>query len=341
MKNNPDLDKLYLVYAGKFRRYHYEGIKQIFDVMTILKNIRDLFLIIIGTFQSFLIIKKTKPGILFTRGGYLSVPVALAAKINHVPYITHDSDSIPSLTNKIIARWAKINAVSIDSKYLRYPETKKVKIGVPVSSEFVPVSQDLKNAYRKTLSIPVDSKMILVIGGGLGSVTINEAFLEFVQKLLEDIPDVRIYHIVGIKNLKKMTKKYQEIVGSDDRIKVMDFIDGVYQYSGAADLIISRAGATNLAEFSIQAKPCIIIPSPYLTGGHQLKNAEFLEEKNAAVVLQEDQIIEKSNILLDKIVKLLNDDEYRKSLSENIAKIAVFGATERLADLILSNASEK
>ncbi len=336
LKNNTDLDKVYFVYAGKFRRYNHEGLKQLLDFPTMVKNIRDAFLIMIGFVQSVYIIKNNKPNILFTRGGYLSVPVAMAAKVNHVPYITHDSDSVSSLTNKIIGPGAKINAISVDSKHHNYPQHKKVLAGVPVSSEFVHVSDELKTEYRNSLNLPQNSKILLIIGGGLGSVVINQAVLKIVKQLLARYEDLNIFHIVGIKNFKKMNKEYQELIGHDKRIKLMDFVDDVYKYSGAADVIITRAGATNLAEFSIQAKPCIIIPSPYLTGGHQLRNAEYIDEKNAGVILQEKDVIISSEVLLNAIYKLFDEADFREYLSKNISKIAVPGATNKLAKLILA-----
>ena len=339
LKKNTDLDKVYLIYAGKFRRYHYEGLKQLLDFPTILKNVRDTFLILIGFLQALFIIRKNNPDILFTRGGYLSVPVALAAKLNGVPYITHDSDSISSLTNKIIAPGAKVNAISIDSKHHNYPKNKKVLVGVPVSSEFIHVTDELKNEYRNSLGLSRETKVLLVIGGGLGSVSINQAVLRIAKPLLNSFEDLVIFHIVGIKNLQKMKKEYEGVMEHDNRIKLLDFVDDVYKYSGAADVIVTRAGATNLAEFSIQAKPCIIIPSPYLTGGHQLKNAEFIAEHDAGLIIQEDDIVQKSDVLLKSIMKLLNDDDLRLRLSKNISKIAISGATRKLAELILSESS--
>ena len=335
LKDNKNIDSIFFIYAGKFRRYHSEGLKQIFDLATIYKNIRDLFLIIIGLFQSYIIIRKCKPDVLFTRGGYISVPVAIAAKLNRVPFITHDSDSIASLTNRILAPYAKYNAVSVDSEEYPYSDLKKIITGIPISSNFKYVDEKLKNIYRTELNIPINSKVILIIGGGLGSVIINESFLNIANKLINDIPEIWIIHIVGLNNFEKMKKDYLKNVGSLDRIKVFGFIDDVYKYSGAADLIITRAGATNIAEFSTQGKECIIVPSPFLTGGHQVKNANYLLKNEAAIILDEKDIVEEE-YFYNKIIELMQDQNLRDKISKNILKLSNTTATTKIVDLILS-----
>ncbi len=225
-------------------------------------------------------IKKIKPDILFTRGGYVSVPVAIGAKLNKVNYLTHDSDSTPSLANRIIAPWAKYNLVTLNSANYPYPKEKITVTGIPISSNFKPVNYDLKQQYIKEIGLSKKAKLILVIGGGQGAVNINMFISKIANKLLDYQKDLYIVHIVGENNILKMNKKYDnEIKINRERVMVLGFIKDVYRYSGAADLIITRAGATNIAEFAVQAKACILIPSPYLTGGHQLKNAQYLNIK--------------------------------------------------------------
>jgi len=113
------------------------------------------------------------------------------------------------------------------------------------------------------------------------------------------------------------------------------FIRDVYRYSGAADIIVTRAGATNLAEFAIQGKACIVVPSSFLAGGHQLKNAEYLTEQGAAVVLKYDDLIADPNRLARYIADLLQDTSKRKELEVNFAKLARPNAAHQIAQLIL------
>jgi UDP-N-acetylglucosamine--N-acetylmuramyl-(pentapeptide) pyrophosphoryl-undecaprenol N-acetylglucosamine transferase len=339
---DPNIDKVYTVRAGKFRRYHSEGLKQLLDLPTMYKNIRDGIYVLIGIYQSRKLIKLIKPSIVFSRGGYVSVPVGLGAKLNHVPYITHDSDPIPSLANKIIAPWAKVHFVALPKEiYTSYPPDKTITTGIPISSVFKPVNKDLKAAYRKKIGLKTD-KLLFVIGGGLGAQSLNEAVLEIVPNLLAQFKDLTLINIVGRANIEQVKKSYDEALDDDqrERVQLLDFIDNVYEYSGAADLIVSRGGATNIAEFAMQSKACIVVPSSYLTGGHQLKNAEFLEDNSAAVIVKDTDLAADSNRLAKPISRLLQDPAELTKLGKSLSKFARPDATSEIAELILKAIDE-
>jgi UDP-N-acetylglucosamine--N-acetylmuramyl-(pentapeptide) pyrophosphoryl-undecaprenol N-acetylglucosamine transferase len=324
---------LILVRAGKFRRFHGEGIKQVFNLPVMFKNIRDLFYIAIGTVQSTLAIKRLKPDVLFSRGGYVSVPVALGAKFNHVPYMTHDSDPIPSLANRIIAPWAALHLVALPKEIYPYPQDKTVTTGIPLSSNFVPVSAELKQKYREQIKIPKSAKVLFVIGGGLGSTTLNSAVVKAASSLLKEFPDLRILHVAGQTNETALRSQYETGLTEEEQgsVQVFGFISDVYKYSGAADVIISRAGATNLAEFAIQGKAVVIVPSAFLTGGHQVKNAEYLMKKNAAIMMSDNDL----NELNEQVSRLLQDNKLRNSLSRNLSQFGINDAAQKIADITL------
>jgi UDP-N-acetylglucosamine--N-acetylmuramyl-(pentapeptide) pyrophosphoryl-undecaprenol N-acetylglucosamine transferase len=331
--DDPCVDKLILVRAGKFRRFHGEGIKQVFNLPVMFKNIRDLFYIAIGTVQSTLAIKRLKPDVLFSRGGYVSVPVALGAKFNHVPYMTHDSDPIPSLANRIIAPWAALHLVALPKEIYPYPQDKTVTTGIPLSSNFVPVSAELKQKYREQIKIPKSAKVLFVIGGGLGSTTLNSAVVKAASSLLKEFPDLRILHVAGQTNETALRSQYETGLTEEEQgsVQVFGFISDVYKYSGAADVIISRAGATNLAEFAIQGKAVVIVPSAFLTGGHQVKNAEYLMKKNAAIMMSDNDL----NELNEQVSRLLQDNKLRNSLSRNLSQFGINDAAQKIADITL------
>ncbi|HET8991521.1 MAG TPA: UDP-N-acetylglucosamine--N-acetylmuramyl-(pentapeptide) pyrophosphoryl-undecaprenol N-acetylglucosamine transferase, partial [Candidatus Saccharimonadales bacterium] len=289
---NPEIDDFVLVRAGKFRRFHGEGLKQFLNLNVFFKNLRDFFYVIIGIIESSWKIRKLHAQVVFSRGGYVSVPVALGAKLNKVPYITHDSDPIPSLANRIIAPWAALHAVALPKEIYPYPLEKTITTGIPLNHEFVPVSNELKKKYRQDLELATNAKMLFVIGGGLGSLTLNNAVADAAPELLRRFSDLYIYHVAGQANEVKLKERYiRDLTEKEQgRVKVLGFVNDVYKLSGAADVIVSRAGATNLAEFALQCKPVIIVPSPFLTGGHQVKNAEYLMEKEAALMVSEDDI---------------------------------------------------
>jgi len=127
------------------------------------KNIRDFFYVIIGIYQSYNLIKRLKPDIVFTRGGFVSVPVALGAKLCGVNYITHDSDPIPSLANRIIARWAIKHAVALPEDVYPYPRDKTITTGIPVNNNFKNVDHKELIRFRKEIDLSPDAKMLLLL----------------------------------------------------------------------------------------------------------------------------------------------------------------------------------
>ncbi|GAC1502976.1 MAG: undecaprenyldiphospho-muramoylpentapeptide beta-N-acetylglucosaminyltransferase [Candidatus Saccharimonadales bacterium] len=339
LKDCKSIDSFYKIKAGKFRRYHGEGIKQLLDIKTLIWNIRDFFYLFYGLLQSFLLLRRLKPNSVFIKGGFVGVPIGLSAAVLKIPFITHDSDAMPGLANRIVGRWATRHAVALPKEVYNYPSAKTVTTGIPLRQDFVPVTDKLKAEYRKILGYPEASKIIFVIGGGLGSYNINSSFIETVPHLLDEFKELFIVHIVGRANLNYVEKEYDKSLSKPQqgRVQVYGYLQDIYRYSGAADVIITRAGATNLAEFSLQAKACIVIPSSFLSGGHQLKNADYLTAKQAAIILNEDLIINDSNKLAASISCLLKDHKRRHILEQKLATFAQPEATYKLAELILEH----
>jgi UDP-N-acetylglucosamine--N-acetylmuramyl-(pentapeptide) pyrophosphoryl-undecaprenol N-acetylglucosamine transferase len=340
---DPNIDEVYKVRAGKFRRYNGEGIKQFTDVSTMIKNIRDGFLVIIGLFESISLMRKLKPDLVFSRGGYVSVPVCLGAKFNGVRYITHDSDPVPSLTNRIIGKWATLHFVAADKSVYNYPPDKTITTGIPLSSSFKPLNKEIREGYRQKLNIGPREKMVFVIGGGLGAQSLNEAVIEIMPNMLAEFKDLKFVHVVGKINLDKVNKAYQETLDKDQlsHIEVIDFTDRVYEFSGAADVVVTRAGATNLAEFELQGVPMIVIPSTFLVAGHQLKNAEILSKSNAAIVIKDTDLVTNPFVLAKELSMLLKDPKKRQSLASGLSKFGHSDARKKIAEIILKTAEGK
>jgi UDP-N-acetylglucosamine--N-acetylmuramyl-(pentapeptide) pyrophosphoryl-undecaprenol N-acetylglucosamine transferase len=131
---NPDIDEIRAVYAGKFRRYHGESwLQRLFDFKTNLFNLRDLFYFAIGTLQALIVIKRLKPDVVFLKGGFVGVPIGLATAFWRVPFVTHDSDALPGLANRLVARWARYHATGMPAEYYPYPRKSVRHVGVLVS----------------------------------------------------------------------------------------------------------------------------------------------------------------------------------------------------------------
>ncbi len=338
---DPNIDAVYGVRAGKFRRYHGAGWKQIFDIPTVVKNMRDIVWIGVGVFQSWRILGKVRPTVIFTRGGFVSVPVALGGRARHIPYITHDSDALPSLANRLIARHAQLHAVALPKEIYPYSPTKTVTTGVPVSAEYVPITLELRGEYRAHIGLHEEDQLLFITGGGNGAQPLNEAIVRAASQLLERNPQLHIIHAAGRGNQEAVERDYATALAPlvRQRVRVEGFVKGLQRYSGAADVVIARAGATNLAEFAIQGAVCIIVPAAFLTGGHQVKNAVELAKAGAIVELDQTTI-DTSNRLTETIQHLLDTPSARQKLSDNFREFAHPAAAREIAKIILDIAAE-
>lgn len=333
---NAVIDETYTVHAGKFRRYHGQGWKQFLDFHTLGLNIRDAFRAFIGIVQATLLLGRVKPDVVFCKGGFVGVPVGLAAAIRRIPYITHDSDAIPGLANRIISRWATKHAVALDAKLYPYPPEKTVSVGVPVSSDYGRVDERAKLAARKALGIEQYKHVLLVTGGGLGAVRLNNAVIAHARQILEAVPSTCIIHTTGQLHEAEASASYTRALPKELRRQVIvrGFVTNLQEYSAAADVVVARGGATNFAELALQAKPCIFVPNPVLTGGHQLKNALVYEEKGAIICVQETDIEPDSNVLAKEIIHLLQDVRRQETLSKALHAFARPEAAKDLAQII-------
>ena len=337
---DPNIDEVYAVRAGKFRRYHGEGLKQLLDIKTLVLNVRDAFYVLAGIWQSRRLLKRLHPEVIFIKGGFVGVPVGIAASRLHIPFVTHDSDAIPGLANRIIGRWAALHAVAMPKEIYPYAADKTVTTGIPLQAGFRPVTAAMQAQYKEELGLKIDDKLLFIIGGGLGAHRVNMAVAEIVPELLQQIPNLQVVHGVGRANEAAMQKLYMTSLSTAEqsRVVVKGYLSDVYRYSGASDVIITRAGATNLAEFAQQGKACIVVPNPLLTGGHQIKNAVYLQEQEACVVVSEADLQADPGRLGGEVQRLLEDQSLREQLGKNFAKFAQPDAAHHLSMLLLEQA---
>lgn len=327
-------DEIRTVRAGKFRRYHGESwLKIISDLKTLALNIRDFFFMIVGIFQSVLLVRKEKPDIAFIKGGFVGVPLGVACKVTGTKYITHDSDTVPGLANKIIARWASWHAVGMPVDYYDYNKSKTSFTGIPIEGQFKSVSIADKNRFRDDLLIPHKSRVICITGGSLGAARLNAALEPIMARMLVEDENIFVIHQTG-----SLSSKLYDNLSSKARQRLIlaDFFNDLYRYTGASDVIITRAGATTIAALALQKKSIIVVPNPMLTGGHQTKNAQHLEHSEAAVVVNESDL--EYRTVLGVIDKICADEDYSKKLASNLGLLARPNATREIVDLILKNA---
>jgi UDP-N-acetylglucosamine--N-acetylmuramyl-(pentapeptide) pyrophosphoryl-undecaprenol N-acetylglucosamine transferase len=279
---------------------------------------------------------------IFVKGGFVGVPVGLAAAWLKIPYITHDSDAIPGLANRIIARWATLHAVALPKEIYQYPKNKTVTVGVPISHKFQPLTAAEKQALRKKLGLQKFKQIVFVTGGGLGAQRLNGAVAACAPKLLQKYPEIAIVQLAGRKHEAELRTIYDKLLSEEQQkhVFVEGFITNLHEYSGVADVVITRAGGTSIAEFAAQAKPCIVVPNPILAGGHQLKNAKVLEERHAVKVVSNAILQDNSEALLLPLFELLDHPEEAQKLGGHFAKIAQPDAAHRLAMLLLEQVKD-
>lgn len=338
-----NIDRVELVRAGKFRRYHGESwLQHVLDLPTLFKNIRDGFYVLIGVWQSFRLLRRMRPSVIFVKGGFVGVPVGLSAALLKIPYVTHDSDSMPGLANRIIARWARLHAVALPKEVYSYPQDKTVTVGVPISHLYRPLSKKQQQALRNHLGLEGYDKVLLITGGGLGAKILNEALVSCAGELLARYPDLAVVLIAGRGKdaaTRKALKK-ELSVSNQKRVIVKDYVTNLYQYSGAADAVVTRAGGTAMAELAAQAKATVVVPSPFLAGGHQLKNARVLAARKAVRLVHEDVLKHDHRALMPPITELLDKPSVASKLGDKLAGLSRPDSAHDLAVLLLDCAKK-
>lgn len=328
------IDQTYSIFAGKLRRYHNESwLSRVLDIKTLLLNIRDLFVLLIGLFDAVFLLLRTRPDVIFIKGGYVGVPIGLASRILRIPYITHDSDASAGLTNRIIAPGAIKNAVGMPAAMYSYEKTKTIYTGVPIREEYLNFTKKDYQAKRKDLKVAEDELLLVVIGGSNGAQRIDKIMHETLKQLMVENPELRVIQQVG-ENNEHIYEDYPENLKA--RIHTDRFLSPLIDFLGASDLVVSRAGATVIAELAALERPSVIIPHPELTGGHQLENAKFLQQKDAAIVVDEQSALRDATMMKKGLADLIKSQKLRKKLAQNLHKSTPLDASSKICNLLLS-----
>lgn len=275
-----DFDIPYVgISAGKFRRY--------FD----LKNFTDPFRVIKGFSEAKKFLKEYMPNVVFSKGGFVSVPVVRAAAVLKIPCIIHESDMTPGLANKLCISAAKKVCCNFPETLKLLPAEKAVLTGSPIRSE---LSQGNKIAGLNMCGFSANKPVIMVIGGSLGAANVNKAVREALPRLLEDY---QVVHLCGkdkVDNLLLNTPGYKQFEYIKAELKDL---------FAMADLVISRAGANAICELLALKKPNILIPLPAASSrGDQLLNARSFESQGFSIVIDEDDLT--TELLVDKVHEL-------------------------------------
>lgn len=273
------------------------------------------------------IIKNFKPDAVIGVGGYASGPVLYMAQKAGVPTVIQEQNSYAGITNKILAKDARKICVAYSKMDSFFPAQSIVLTGNPVRKDINDLSS--KKAEGLTyFGLSADKPVLLSIGGSLGARTINESLATQLDKLVAN--NIQLVWQTG-KSFGGRGKELMEQYAGKG-IHITEFINRMDLAYSVADAVISRAGALSIAELCNTGKPCILVPSPNVAEDHQTKNAMALVNENAAVLVKDT---EARNILVDKAIELIKNEELKHKLAGNIVKLAKPNAAEDIAKIIV------
>lgn len=292
--------------SGKLRRY--------FD----LKNIKDPFKVLKGVWDAYRVLGKVKPDVVFSKGGFVTVPVVAAARLKGIPVIIHESDITPGLANKISTPMARRVCVNFPETVKYIKGGKAVYTGLPIRSELLKGKAD---KARMELDFVRARPVVLVMGGSLGAKSINNAVREALPEL------VREFQIIHICGKGHVSAEHEHVRG----YKQFEFVTGgLADLMALSDVVVSRAGATSIFEFLALQKPMLLIPlSRQASRGDQILNAESFARRGFAEVLEEEAL--NGAALFDKLAQLYgNRDAYRLAMEREAVENDASGKIVRL-----------
>lgn len=321
------------IVAGKFNRYAGWHAKDYIENWRI--TLRDLVARNIGGFVGFnigfwqstirLADKAKRPDVIFLKGGFVGLPVGLAAKIYKIPYVIHESDATPGLANRLLMDDATVMATGFGSS--DSTNKKIVNVGIPVAPEYHPISKTEQVALKKVLGFDSKKPLVMITGGSQGSENINEA-------VKQTLPEILKVTSVGLVSGSQHYQGMKELKGPDN-FHLWDYSNVMHELMGAADVVVSRAGATTIAELAAMKKAVILVPFERLAGTHQTKNAHMLEEAQTVAVVSDEKMQKNAKLLSDAICNLIKDPKRQETLAKNLHKIARPDAATKLAEVIL------
>lgn len=334
--------------AGKFHRYSNWKFQDYFihfgltikDI--IIGNILGFLGFLAGLATAFcrLIKKSSRPNVIFLKGGYVCLPVGIIAKLFKIPYIIHESDVVAGLANRILMKKAAKVAFGMPiSEELQAKHPNYIWTGIPVGPEFKSVSPSRRLELKKAFSFNAEKPLVVITGGSQGSENLNDATRAILPELLK-ITSVGL--VAGRKHYENMVdlKQYEnwEHASLESNFRMWEFNTTMNELMGAADVVVSRAGATTIAELASLKKAVILVPFAPLPGGHQVKNAERLAAADAISLVKDSDMVQDPTILLNEIRHLIRSPRLRANMADKLHEEARPDSARRLAEIILGEA---
>lgn len=301
--------------AGKMRRY--------FSI----RNFFDIFKTVWGTVGAFFKLYMVYPDVIFSKGGYVSAPVLLSARLLRIPIVVHESDSKPGRANLWAARFAKKIAISYSEALKYFPEKKTAVTGNPIRRGII---NKTKDGATEFLNLEKDTPVILVLGGSLGAKKINDFLVDVLPEL---VTKYQVIHQTGVKNIDAVRTRADFVLTKSsykDRYKAFAYLNdtALSMAAGVTGLIISRAGST-IFEIANWEIPSIIIPIPEGVSHEQRTNAYTYAKGGGAVVIEEDNLTQ--SVLVSEINRIMGNEDIQKEMSEGAKNFAPKDSAKKIA----------
>lgn len=300
-----------------------------FDRKNLLKNIKVLWLILKSQRMAKKIIKEFAPQAAVGVGGYASGPTLKMAASMNIPTLIQEQNSYAGVTNKILAKKAKMICVAYEGMERFFPHEKIKLTGNPVRKSLIEMRSNRNEAMGR-MGLDADKKCVLIVGGSLGARSINESIMAQIE-LIRKNGDIQFVWQTGKLYFEEMKRRVAE-AGAPGNLVVTDFVTNMADALSAANLVVSRAGAGSISEFALIGKAVILVPSPNVSEDHQTKNAMALVDKNAAIYVADNKAKDE---LVAKAVETVNDEALLRSLEENIEKMGRPNAAEEIANEVM------
>lgn len=299
---------------------------------SIFQKVYSLIKLIFGFFQSLWIVMVENPKVVFLKGNYATVPIAYAARLLHKKIFVHESDAVIGRSNKIIGKFATKTFLTYPvSDYKNPPENAEYS-GPILRQDFFDQTKSQKTDYEK-FGFSEKSKTLLIIGGSLGSRSINSAVVGILDKLLSTCQVIHQTGELDYNEVKDKTNKLDKNLLKN--YYLTPFLnENLLSAIRISDLVISRSGSM-VMELAAAKKPTILIPYPYAAADHQTKNAEFFQSKNATVVISDKDL--KPITLYTNIIKIISSPKKLQTLSDNINKSTKLDGLNLIYDEIIKS----
>jgi UDP-N-acetylglucosamine--N-acetylmuramyl-(pentapeptide) pyrophosphoryl-undecaprenol N-acetylglucosamine transferase len=307
------------ILCGKLRRYFS------------LRYLTDFIKLPVGFIQSLWHLLVFMPDVVFSKGGFASVSVVIAARLYRIPVIIHESDAVPGIANKILGSFASAIGINFEKATQYFPESKVFFAGIPVKNEAL---NGNKEKAREFLGMKKEVKpVVLFLGGSQGAFLINNLITNSLHKLLKKYQIVHVTGQAHYQTIKESAEKQGYKIEHSDYYPIAYVNEEMKDLIALADAVVSRAGATSIAELAANHKATVLVPITRSANDHQRINAFELAREKAAIVLEESNFNE--NMLIHYLDKILFDREYKVALMQNIDKFYHPKSVEILGEKIM------